>query len=581
MITLCQPASVSKSRLYKQITMSGRKLVTLTHEQKRAVCLHKQKNPSLTNRDLVTWVLGEYKCKVHEATVSRLLKKSYALTNVITGSSMKRLRDPYCPAVEEALHRWFLAAMEAKLSISDDILTEKAKQLHAHLLITNPGQKDCKFSSGWSTGFKKRYSIKFRVLHGEANSVEVTEDVLNQMEALKAKCSMYEKRDIYNMDETGLFFKLQPNKTLSDRVIAGQTKDKTRITVGLCSNADGSVKLPPMIINHFKNPRCFSSRRIKLPNNLGITWYANKTAWMNQHVFQDWVRRFEEIQANLGRSKVILIVDNCPGHLLGPLKKELKITTVLFLPANTTARFQPMDAGIIQSFKVYYRKLFVKRQLAAFESQVPFSINVYDSIQMILPAWYDGVKLSTIVNCWRHTGFTAFTDTRPRRMERDIDLEATVDDPALEEQIENLGEYMRQLSVQYPVNLTVHEYLAIDNVQNAPTFCTNPDISEWLIPDGARQSTEEGEVLDEEPELEDGAEEEVVPSITYGVAQGYFETIKVFLQQQSYDTSGLLTDLTKMMKLVTKNHTQHLVQSNLDEFFQLSSTRAEGDVADV
>ncbi|XP_057305262.1 tigger transposable element-derived protein 4-like [Hydractinia symbiolongicarpus] len=61
--------------------------------------------------------------------------------------------------------------------------------------------------------------------------------------------------------------------------------------------------------------------------------------------------------------KVILFLDNAPCHpesIIGQFS-QIKI---VFLPKNTTSRLQPLDAGIIQNFKVKYRKRLVKYVLA-------------------------------------------------------------------------------------------------------------------------------------------------------------------------------------------------------------------------
>ena len=50
------------------------------------------------------------------------------------------------------------------------------------------------------------------------------------------------------MDETGLFFRLEPNKTLATGPVSGTKKCKQRISVALCANADGSDKLKPLVI---------------------------------------------------------------------------------------------------------------------------------------------------------------------------------------------------------------------------------------------------------------------------------------------------------------------------------------------
>jgi hypothetical protein len=54
----------------------------------------------------------------------------------------------------------------------------------------------------------------------------------------------YKPKNIYNAEETGLFFRLPPNKTLSlkgDRCSGGKNS-KERITVLLAFNADGTDK---------------------------------------------------------------------------------------------------------------------------------------------------------------------------------------------------------------------------------------------------------------------------------------------------------------------------------------------------
>nr|XP_042897315.1 uncharacterized protein LOC107446421 [Parasteatoda tepidariorum] len=60
----------------------------------------------------------------------------------------------------------------------------------------------------------------------------------------------YNPSDIFNADETGLFFNLLPNKTLTIKGenCHGGKLSKMRFTVLLCANADGSQNLTPRVI---------------------------------------------------------------------------------------------------------------------------------------------------------------------------------------------------------------------------------------------------------------------------------------------------------------------------------------------
>ena len=85
------------------------------------------------------------------------------------------------------------------------------------------------------------------------------------------------------MDETGLFYRLEPDQTLATHRLAGRKKDKERLTIALCANADGSHKLNPLVIGKFAKPRCFTNINI---SNLPVTYRNNKKAWMLATIFQ-------------------------------------------------------------------------------------------------------------------------------------------------------------------------------------------------------------------------------------------------------------------------------------------------------
>ena len=63
--------------------------------------------------------------------------------------------------------------------------------------------------------------------------------------------------------------------------------------------------------------------------------------------------------------KIALVLDNCTAH---PNVNGLT-NMLVFLPPNTTAKIQPMDAGVFRSIKAHYRKNLAKLRLLAFEEK--------------------------------------------------------------------------------------------------------------------------------------------------------------------------------------------------------------------
>jgi hypothetical protein len=82
----------------------------------------------------------------------------------------------------------------------------------------------------------------------------------------------YKPKDIFNIEENGLFYNLKPIKTQTykDDSCHGITKSKQRVTVLLGCNADGTQKLPPLKTGKYNKPNCFRNVKNSPPNTKKI-----------------------------------------------------------------------------------------------------------------------------------------------------------------------------------------------------------------------------------------------------------------------------------------------------------------------
>nr|XP_037272856.1 tigger transposable element-derived protein 6-like [Rhipicephalus microplus] len=211
--------------------------------------------------------------------------------------------------------------------------------------------------------------------------------------------SEYEPRDVFNADEAGLFFNLQPEKSLyfKGKECRGGKKSKERITVLLCCNADGSEKLKLTVVGKFQKPRCF-----KRKNHLPCVYRANKKAWMTAALFEEFLSLLDRRMAYKNR-KILLFLDQCAAH---PRQVTLQNVKLFFLPANATTHLQPLDAGIVRNVKHHFKSLLVRRLLAKIDRKDEDDprISLLDAIHFIAVAW-NRVTPTTIANCFGKCGF--------------------------------------------------------------------------------------------------------------------------------------------------------------------------------
>jgi hypothetical protein len=181
--------------------------------------------------------------------------------------------------------------MEERLSITQAILKAKA----SHFFIRMPmyaGQEEPKWSTGWLRRFELKYGIAKQKKHGElASAIAINCD--EEIEAIQKQLLEYALCDIYNCDETGLFFKAVPDSSLSTKPVPGQKIKKDRITIMHTCSAD-SERLKIWMIGKSKTPRCFKNIKIK---NLRLFWRNNKKAWMNTELMMEYLKWFDKEMA--------------------------------------------------------------------------------------------------------------------------------------------------------------------------------------------------------------------------------------------------------------------------------------------
>ncbi|BFZ00203.1 hypothetical protein BsWGS_03243 [Bradybaena similaris] len=133
---------------------------------------------------------------------------------------------------------------------------------------------------------------------------------------------------------------------------------------------------------------------------------------MTAAIFEDWLKSFDRKMQKKKRH-IILFVDNATCHP----KIELQNVKLQFLPPNTTALVQPLDQGVIQTFKLKFRQKQLLHLITVMESNKDASgtelmkqVNLLDVVYWIAAAWKE-VDNSTILKCFCKAGFHCPAET--------------------------------------------------------------------------------------------------------------------------------------------------------------------------
>lgn len=381
------------------------KLKTLSLKEKYEI-IRKVNNGEIKNKTKLAEEIG-----IKRTTLSSICANSdKIIADYEAGgnSNSKRKRKHSFEDVDKYLLKWFKCVRDQKISISGEMLLLKGQEFAKEIGYENYKNLDMSWISRW----KAREEVVCKKLHGEADSVDQQGADDWQRNRLPLLLKEYKAENIFNTDETGLFFKCLPERThvFKAEKCAGGKMSKERVTVLVTASMTGE-KLPLFVIGKYANPRCFKGVK-KLP----VSYDSNTKAWMTSVLFEKWLRNLE-FRMRKEERKIALVLDNCSSH---PDINGLKHVKLVFLPPNTTAKTQPMDAGVIRCLKFYYRKNLAEMRLLAFEQQSEFKVDLLNALQILEKAW-NSVSDKVIQNCFKKVKF----------MEQDEQTE--VDDAEYEE----------------------------------------------------------------------------------------------------------------------------------------------------
>lgn len=316
------------------------------------------------------------KFSLSSSTVSTLWKNKNVYLKAFESNLplVKKFRKCEAANVDEALLAWFCVQRRAGFPIDGPILKAQAETFAIQF-----GHTDFVCNNGWLDRFKNRHNIVYAKINGDS---VISDEWLSNVWADCRKG--YKDEDIYNADETGLFYNMTPNTTFKFK---GENKSKTRLTVLVCANMTGTDKRKLFVIGKAAKPTCF--------NKLPVNYTANEKAWMTSDIFRTYISEWNKELHRKNRN-ILLLIGNCPAH---PVIDNLSNIKLVFLPPNMPSILQPMYMGVIKSLKGFYKRFIVLHLISQRERNLSESVSVLDAINLLTDAW-NQVTPKTISNCF-------------------------------------------------------------------------------------------------------------------------------------------------------------------------------------
>ncbi|XP_019567133.2 tigger transposable element-derived protein 1 isoform X2 [Rhinolophus sinicus] len=331
----------------------------------------------------------------------------------VSAKQLTRCRGVVMGHMERLLSLWIEEQKQQDLPVSTLLIQDKARQLFAQLQHEQGASAQAATfgaSNGWFARFKARHNVLLtdEPAVADAQAAACYPPVLHTI----LEEGRYSPHQVFNVDETGLFWKRLPERmllVLEGVASPGPKAPKDHLTLLLGGNAAGDFKLKPLLVYPSENPRALKGcSKASLP----VIWRSNRNDWLTPSIFQEWFTgcfcpAVESYCTSHGLPhRVLLLLDGAPCHPAN-LRSLSTHVRVEFLPKNTSALIQPMNQGVIAAFKTCY----LRRTLSQLVQDTAGgdrpsvqefwrSYTVMTAVDNIAQAWAD-LQPATMNSAWR------------------------------------------------------------------------------------------------------------------------------------------------------------------------------------
>lgn len=279
--------------------------LTYSVKQKREILilwkdLEREQGKTVGRTEIAQAIQDRLGCTVKRGFLTNLRKSEQKLMSNFSAyeENLKRISKDKLASLNDKLEAWF-NNMEAKDAVLTDLhLIQKAKSIAQTEKLDLP--KSFNFSTTWLLRFKRKRQIGLEVMHGEAAGVDSV-GIAQCRTHLPVILSQFNINDIYNFDESGLFYRQLPTRSLMRKMRKGNKLNKHRCTINLICNATGN-DLHLQLIGLAKQPRAFG-KSLHPYNHFKIDYYYNATSWMRADIFTSVMRKFSNRVRGKGESK--------------------------------------------------------------------------------------------------------------------------------------------------------------------------------------------------------------------------------------------------------------------------------------